>query len=314
MLPCEIFKNGEKIVNFIQKGNWNFAILQSGEKLPCGDLGKIEIKCGECSTIKKINYRSAITKKKYVCQSCIKKGENNPFYGKTHSNQTKNLQRQVKLGMYEGKNNPFYGKTHSEETKKILSKKCARFGADNPFYGKTHKSETKKKIKLGGDNYRSKLTSREKKLISNRTKEQQKLLYKNNPKDYIEKRRKAGLASAKSDKNYKMNKLEKKFQDILFGLGHEFEYSVIINYMQFDFGNKDKRILIEINGDYWHGNPKFYGKNKRQLNETQLNKKKIDKKKQSFAKEYGFKLLTFWEYDIYNNEENIVETLKNEIN
>lgn len=37
-----------------------------------------------------------------------------------------------------GKNNPFYGKHHSEETKNILSKKCKNYGTDNGFYGKKH--------------------------------------------------------------------------------------------------------------------------------------------------------------------------------
>lgn len=40
------------------------------------------------------------------------KGEKNPFYGKTHSEETKLNQSLVK----KGKNNPFFGKKHSEET------------------------------------------------------------------------------------------------------------------------------------------------------------------------------------------------------
>lgn len=41
-----------------------------------------------------------------------------------------------------GKANPFYGKTHSKETKKILSKKM--FGKNNPFYGKKRPDHSKK--------------------------------------------------------------------------------------------------------------------------------------------------------------------------
>lgn len=45
-----------------------------------------------------------------------------------------------------GSNNPFYGKTHSEETKKYISEfnKNYQLGSKNPFYGKTHSDETKK--------------------------------------------------------------------------------------------------------------------------------------------------------------------------
>lgn len=48
---------------------------------------------------------------------------------------------------YSGDGNPFYGKTHSKETKEKLSKYAkARIGELNPFYGKHHSSETKEKL------------------------------------------------------------------------------------------------------------------------------------------------------------------------
>jgi len=43
------------------------------------------------------------------------KGENNPFYGKTHSLESKELMR--------GENHPLFGKHHSEETKKKMGGK-----------------------------------------------------------------------------------------------------------------------------------------------------------------------------------------------
>ena len=44
-----------------------------------------------------------------------------------------------------GSCNPFYGKTHSEDTKEHLSKLAKeRTGIKNPFYGKQHTEETKK--------------------------------------------------------------------------------------------------------------------------------------------------------------------------
>lgn len=61
-----------------------------------------------------------------------------------------------------GENHPFYGKKHTEESKELISKKAKeRFadpanhpfygkhifvGEDNPFYGKTHSAESKQKI------------------------------------------------------------------------------------------------------------------------------------------------------------------------
>lgn len=47
-----------------------------------------------------------------------------------------------------GENNPFYGHTHTEETKQKLSELAKqRTGESNPFYGHTHTEETKQKIR-----------------------------------------------------------------------------------------------------------------------------------------------------------------------
>lgn len=46
-----------------------------------------------------------------------------------------------------GESNPFYGKTHSEESKEKISKAASkRIGDKNPFYGKKHTKETLEKI------------------------------------------------------------------------------------------------------------------------------------------------------------------------
>ena len=48
---------------------------------------------------------------------------------------------------YSGEGNPFYGKTHFEETKEKLSQYAkSRVGELNPFYGKHHSNETKEKL------------------------------------------------------------------------------------------------------------------------------------------------------------------------
>lgn len=53
-----------------------------------------------------------------------------------------------------GKNNPFYGKTHSLESKKKISDRGKLLVGDkNPFYGKTHSTETKNKIREANTKY-----------------------------------------------------------------------------------------------------------------------------------------------------------------
>lgn len=64
--------------------------------------------------------------------------------GKKHSEEFKKLMSEK----FVGENNPFYGKTHTKETKQKISEarkgKCA--GVEHPMYGKTHTEESIKKI------------------------------------------------------------------------------------------------------------------------------------------------------------------------
>lgn len=55
-------------------------------------------------------------------------------------------------------------------------------------------------------------------------------------------------------------------------------------------------IFIEVNGDYWHGNPAFYAGN--DLDEKQQKRRKSDVEKAQWAKENGFVLITIWGHEI----------------
>jgi hypothetical protein len=72
-------------------------------------------------------------------------GENNPFYGKKHSDETKIKIQQSLTGQSKAKghDSPNYGKKHSDETKIKISE--ANKGDNNGFYGKNHSDEFKAK-------------------------------------------------------------------------------------------------------------------------------------------------------------------------
>ena len=66
------------------------------------------------------------------------KGENNPFYGKTHSDETKALlvlrnaqNKHIRSEKLMGENNGMYGQTHTEEVKAVMSKKSKEYWADS---------------------------------------------------------------------------------------------------------------------------------------------------------------------------------------
>ena len=65
-----------------------------------------------------------------------KYGEKNPFYGHTHTDESKQKMREAKLGKMDGANNPMYGKKHTQETRKKMSENHADYcGKNHPRYG-----------------------------------------------------------------------------------------------------------------------------------------------------------------------------------
>ena len=91
------------------------------------------------------------TKELKINQSKRMSGENNPMYGKRgvecpwygrkHSEETKD---KISKSLT-GENHNFYGKTHTKETKQKMSE--IKKGEKNPFYGRKHSEETKQKMK-----------------------------------------------------------------------------------------------------------------------------------------------------------------------
>ena len=104
-------------------------------------------------------------------------GYNNPFAGKTEKemDEFKRKVSESRKGQMIGENNPFYGKKHTEETKNKISKNHANVsGENNHNYGKHMSDEQKEKLRQ--INVGKKLSNETKKKISNATKG------KNNPR------------------------------------------------------------------------------------------------------------------------------------
>lgn len=75
----------------------------------------------------------------------------------------------------------------------------------------------------------------------------------------------------------------------------QFEYYAVDNYLD-DYG-----LIIEVMGDYWHGNPIKY-KTPNELNDMQIKRINLDKSKHTYIRNnYNIKILYLWESDIYKN-------------
>lgn len=114
------------------------------------------------------------------------------------------------------------------------------------------------------------------------------------------------------------SELEKIFKNILineFSMVEEVDfypqYYVREIKSLYDFKISGKKILIEIDGDYWHCNPN--SKFSEPKYAAQFSNLKQDEIKNKWCTDNGYKLLRFWESDINNNLDSVIEILKKEL-
>lgn len=80
----------------------------------------------------------------------------------------------------------------------------------------------------------------------------------------------------------------------------------------FDFYLIDHDIYIEVDGDYWHSNPKFYP-NGPKTKAQKINRSR-DISKNKYCQKNKLKMIRFWENDIHKNKQNVIEKLKWHLN
>ena len=117
--------------------------------------------------------------------------------------------------------------------------------------------------------------------------------------------------SKKPHPKYGTSKLEKKFaKEFLEKLGvkyeEQFEAKDIKRYFDFKL---DGRILIEVDGDYYHG----YGKVHEEKTPMQKKNARVDEIKNKWAHSNGYKLIRIWEHDINENSEKVLNMLREQL-
>lgn len=196
---------------------------------------------------------------------------------------------------------------HSEKTKKKM--KIDRKGAKHPFYNRHHTKNTKKKMSKSHKgrkawNKNIPCSKNIKKKISIQMKEVMK-----DPKVRENLREKA-LQHIQNNKGpFKNTKPELKMKEILNNLNIPYETQFRLQNHLFDFRILNTNVLIEVDGDWFHGNPKKFSS----LNTMQLKQKQKDLKNTQLAKENNYTLLRFWENEVLKKEEKIIKELKKKI-
>jgi very-short-patch-repair endonuclease len=99
--------------------------------------------------------------------------------------------------------------------------------------------------------------------------------------------------------------MKKLLEDMKIEFIHQFRIKKIYDFLLPKFN-----ILIEVDGNWHHCNPLTHPE---PIHEIQIAVKENDIIKNRIAKENGFKLLRFWEYDINNNLEDVKKKLLEEL-
>lgn len=85
----------------------------------------------------------------------------------------------------------------------------------------------------------------------------------------------------------------------------------------FDFYKKETKKIVEINGTYWHADPRIYQNlSDKLVHGSVLEIREKDEKKQSYAKSRGWEVLVIWELDYCKSPDDVIKSilgfLKNE--
>lgn len=110
---------------------------------------------------------------------------------------------------------------------------------------------------------------------------------------------------------YGTSKLEEDFaHNFLDKLGVEYQYQFEAKDIGrfYDFYLPKSNLLIEIDGDYWHGNREIY--EEKDLKGFQIRAQKVDEYKNKWALMHGIPIVRIWEHDIRKNPEKVLKELK----
>ena len=144
----------------------------------------------------------------------------------------------------------------------------------------------------------------------------QKKRYEDNPQLKIN-QSKYKLEWMRKNSKVKTSKLEDKFMEILNKIGYVKDIDYIHNHLIlniktfFDFYIPINKIMIEVDGDFYHCNPN----SKYSIAEYDIQKKNLsnDKRKNTWCENHNITLIRYWEKDINERPEWVISDLKNKL-
>lgn len=116
-------------------------------------------------------------------------------------------------------------------------------------------------------------------------------------------------------KEYGTSKLEERFaREFLDKLGVRYQYQFKAEEIgrYYDFRIVPDGPIIELNGSYWHGDPRLY--EEKDLNKVQKRAQKVDEYKEKWALAHGIPIYYIWEKDINEKPKSVMDYLRNILN
>lgn len=126
---------------------------------------------------------------------------------------------------------------------------------------------------------------------------------KGRPKSKLAKRSKL---TYKPRSKVKETRPEREFRSILTELNYSFRAQYNVHGFLFDFYIPDHNVLVEVDGDYWHGNPDKFP----DPSSMQRKNRRRDRLKSNTAQREGYRVIRFWESDIHKDPDQIKRQLK----
>ncbi len=107
-----------------------------------------------------------------------------------------------------------------------------------------------------------------------------------------------------------LNKLEKCGNEILDDISVNYQYQALIeNKFLVDVLIPEYKIVIQWDGDYWHG----YNKDINTVNDRVRKRMLLDKSQDAYMKECGYHILRFWEHEVYKERRKVSDSIKKSI-
>lgn len=218
-----------------------------------------------------------------LCYSCSKKGIKNSFYGKHHNEISKKIIGKYHKGQTSWNEGMIMSKEFRDKLSEHFKEKFKK--QKHPWIGRHHTDETKKKLSISNKNI---------------------FLNKHHTE---ESKRKISESNRQSWKNGKRNSLPHwkskghiEISNIIRNFGYNVKDEYFIDGRPYDIFIKDKNLLIEFNGTYWHCDPRKFDENYYHSSHkrTAIQQWKYDEEKINLAKNNGYNIKTIWEIDWKN--------------